>query len=68
VYATPHYGDPKLIGTVLVWAMYGFLVTARMRYGWKGRKAMILSVAGFVISIFSMTIINIFFSGFHKFY
>ena len=64
----PNYFDPKLIGTILVWAMYGFLVVARTFYGWKGRKVMILSIAGFLISLFSMTIINIFFSRFHKFY
>lgn len=66
--AQPNYFDPKLIGTILVWVMYGFLVVSKMRYGWKGRKVMILSIVGFLISIFSMTIINIFFSEFHKFY
>jgi HemX protein len=64
----PNYFDPKLIGTVIVWAMYGFLVIAKTRYEWKSRKVMVLSIIGFLISIFSMTIINIFFSGFHKFY
>jgi ABC-type uncharacterized transport system permease subunit len=68
VYPNPQYDDPKLIGTVLIWAMYGFLVAAKAWSGWTGRKVMILSIIGFVISIFSMTIINIFFSGFHKFY
>jgi len=66
--ANPNYFDPKLIGTIFMWAMYGFLIIAKTRYGWKGRKVMILSIAGFLISIFSMTIINIFFSKFHKFY
>ena len=66
--ANPNYFDPKLVGTIIVWAMYGFLVIAKTRYGWKGRKVMILSIIGFLIAIFSMTIINIFFSRFHKFY
>jgi ABC-type uncharacterized transport system permease subunit len=66
--ANPNYFDPKLIGTIIIWAMYGFIVITKTRYGWKGRKVMILSIIGFLISIFSMTIINIFFSGFHKFY
>ena len=65
--ANPNYFDPKLIGTIIIWAMYGFLIIAKTRYGWKGRKVMILSIIGFLISIFSMTIINIFFSRFHKF-
>jgi HemX protein len=68
VYQNAHYDDPKLIGTVIVWMMYGFLVIAKKYFGIQGRKVMILSIAGFLISIFSMTIINIFFSGFHKFY
>ena len=68
VFTNPNYFDPKLIGTILMWAMYGFLVIAKTRYGWKGRKVMLLSIAGFLISLFSMTVINIFFSKFHKFY
>lgn len=68
VYQNAHYDDPKLIGTVIVWIMYGSLVIAKKYFGIQGRKVMILSIAGFLISIFSMTIINIFFSGFHKFY
>jgi ABC-type transport system involved in cytochrome c biogenesis permease subunit len=69
-YVFPHayYGDPKLIGTVVVWVIYGFLVVARKLLGWNGRRVMVLSITGFAVSIFSMTIINIFFSGFHKFY
>lgn len=67
-YQNAHYDDPKLIGTVIVWLMYGIIVIARKYFDFQGRKVMILSIAGFIISIFSMTIINIFFSGFHKFY
>jgi ABC-type uncharacterized transport system permease subunit len=68
VYQSEYYADPKLIGTVIVWMMYGFLVIARKYFSVQGRKIMLLSIAGFLISIFSMTIINIFFSEFHKFY
>jgi HemX protein len=68
VYHGTHYNDPKLIGTVVVWLMYGFLVVAKKIFGLHGRKVMVLSIAGLFISIFSMTIINLFFSGFHKFY
>ena len=68
VFHGTHYFDPKLIGTVLVWSMYVFLILAQKYFGVHGRKVMMLSIAGFLVSIFSMTIINIFFSGFHKFY
>ncbi len=68
--ALPHvsYSDPKLIGTVGIWIIYGFLIFAQKLLRWNGRRVMLLSIAGFAVSIFSMTIINIFFSGFHKFY
>lgn len=62
------YSDPKLIGTVFLWLMYGIGILAKRFGEWKGRKVMILSVCGFGITIFSMIAINIFFSGFHNFY
>lgn len=62
------YGDAKLIGTVGVWAIYGIGIVAKKSGGWSGRKVMILSICGFAISIFSMTVINMFFSGFHRFH
>jgi HemX protein len=68
VYQNAHYDDPKLIGTIVIWIIYGTLVIAKKYFKVQDRKVMILSIAGFLISIFSMTIVNIFFSGFHKFY
>ncbi len=62
------YWDPKLIGTLLLWLLYGGGILAKARGDWKGRRMMVLSVFGFGAAIFSMTIINIFFSEFHRFY
>jgi HemX protein len=62
------YFDPKLVGTVVIWAMYGAGLLAKKTIGWQGRRMMILSIVGFGIIIFSMTVVNIYFSGFHKFY
>lgn len=62
------YSDPKLIGTVFIWVLYGVGIVAKRTGEWKGRKMMILSICGFAITIFSMMVINMFFSGFHKFY
>lgn len=59
--------DPKLIGTFVIWGVYGIGILAKKTGELKGRKVMLLSVAGFVIAVFSMTVINMFFSGFHKF-
>jgi ABC-type uncharacterized transport system permease subunit len=62
------YFDPKLIGTVIVWALYGGGLISKWAIGWQGRKIMILSIAAFSFALFSLSIINIFFSGFHRFY
>ena len=62
------YMDPKLVGTLLVWLVYGVGLAARNLAGWYGRRIVILSILGFGFTILSMTVINIFFSGFHKFY
>ncbi len=61
------YTDPKLVGTLAIWALYGMGILAKRSGGWKGRRVMILSICGFVVSLFSMTVVNVFFSEFHKF-
>lgn len=67
-FSSASYSDPKLIGTLIIWALYGVGIVAKRTGEWKGRKVMILSIFGFAITIFSMMVINIFFSGFHRFY
>ncbi len=62
------YLDPKLFGTVAIWLIYAAGLTAKKVIGWQGRRIMVLSMFGFAIAMFSMTVINMFFSGFHKFY
>ncbi|MBM4160945.1 MAG: cytochrome C biogenesis protein [Ignavibacteria bacterium] len=62
------YFDPKLIGTFFVWLVYGVGLTAKGVIGLQGRKIMILSIVGFLTSFFSLTIINFYFTGFHRFF
>ena len=61
------YTDPKLIGTFAIWFVYAVGLTAKKVAGWHGRPLMVLSMFGFAFAMFSMTIINMFFSEFHKF-
>jgi HemX protein len=61
------YADPKLIGTMFIWLLYGIGLIAKKIAHWQGKKIVWLSIMGFVISFFSMTVVNMFFSGFHKF-
>ncbi|MBI5476771.1 MAG: cytochrome c biogenesis protein CcsA [Ignavibacteriales bacterium] len=61
------YADPKLISTIAVWLIYAAGLSAKKIIGWQGRKIMVLSMFGFIFTLFSMLLINIFFSSFHKF-
>jgi ABC-type uncharacterized transport system permease subunit len=61
------YADPKLLGTIVIWSIYGIGILARRRGNIRGRSVMVLSICAFAIALFSMTIINMFFSGFHRF-
>ena len=62
------YADPKFIMTCVLWLVYCGGLLGR-RYGrWQGRRLMKISVYGFVGALFSLTVINFFLSGFHKFF
>jgi len=62
------YLDPKLIGTLVIWVIYAVGLAAKRRFGWQGRKMMIVSVVAFGFVFFSMTVINIYLSSFHSFH
>jgi len=62
------YFDPKLVGTIVIWFMYGIGLFAKRSIGWQGRRIMILSIVGFVVAMLSLTVVNVFLSGFHNFY
>lgn len=67
-FTEPSYFDPKLIATIVVWLFYAFGISGRWLFKWSGRKIVYLSLTGFVISLFSMSILNLVFTGFHKFF
>lgn len=62
------YLDPKLVGTMAVWALYAVSLAAKRKLGWQGRKMMIVSLIAFGFVFLSMTVINMYLSGFHSFY
>jgi ABC-type uncharacterized transport system permease subunit len=43
-----HLGH-KIILTLLAWLIFGVLLWGRLRYGWRGRKALRFTIAGFVL-------------------
>jgi ABC-type uncharacterized transport system permease subunit len=60
--------DPKLVGTIAIWVLYAIVLMAKRRFGWQGRKTMVLSLIGFAFMFLSMTIINMYLSTFHTFH
>ena len=62
------FWDPKLIGTLVIWVLYGGGLWAKRVFGWQGRKSMIVSIIGFGFVFLSMTVINVYLSGFHSFF
>lgn len=41
--------DPRLITSALTWLLYGILLQGRLTAGWRGRKAALWTIAGFLI-------------------
>ncbi len=57
--------DPKLLFSLLVWALYTVLLQGRMTAGWRGRRAAQLTIAGFAVIVVSLVSVNLFGLGVH---
>jgi ABC-type uncharacterized transport system permease subunit len=61
-------GDPKMIVTVLILAIYiGYTLLARTA-AWRGARASALCIINFMFVIFSYSIVNRYLSHFHRFF
>ena len=67
VLPTFSYADPKIVTTGIVWGIYMTALLARHIAKLEARKAMVLSLVGFIGTIISMTVVNLLVSGFHRF-
>jgi ABC-type transport system involved in cytochrome c biogenesis permease subunit len=59
------FSDPKILLSVLMWAVYLVMVYTRLSAGLRGRRAAILASAAFVAAIVAW--IANYFSGMHRF-
>ncbi|MGE5352385.1 MAG: inner membrane protein YpjD [Acidobacteriota bacterium] len=60
--------DPKLVATGFVWLLYGLGILSKTVGGWRGKKVIVFSIAGFCLSIFSILLTNFLAKSFHSFY
>ncbi|RPI15201.1 MAG: cytochrome C biogenesis protein [Ignavibacteriae bacterium] len=61
------YADPKLITTLIVWIIYGVGFVSNRVKKFQSKTLMTMAFAGFIVTMFSVAIVNIFLSSFHKF-
>ena len=59
--------DPKEVWSLITWFIYALVLHARLTAGWRGRKAALLSIAGFISVIFTFFGVNLLLKGLHAF-
>ena len=59
--------DPKEVWSLITWFVYALVLHLRVRAGWRGKKAAILSIVGFIMVIFTFFGVNLILKGFHSF-
>ena len=64
-YGKVDFFDPKILLSVLMWAVYLLMVYTRLEAGWRGRRAAMLASVAFVTAIVAW--IANYFSGMHRF-
>ena len=58
--------DAKVVWALLTLSVYGLLLW-KDRRGWEGPRVALLSIVGFVLVLFSYTVVNLYFSQAHVF-
>lgn len=61
------WSDPKIALTVLVWAVYGVAILARFFLKWSNRRVVLLFLAGFVMAVLAVVVLNTWLHTFHRF-
>ena len=59
--------DPKEILTIIAWLIYAVLLHERLAVGWRGRRAALLAICGFVVLIVTFVGANLWLTGYHNF-
>lgn len=59
--------DPKETWSLITWFVYAFYIHARLLRGWRGTKIAIVSLVGFISTIFTYLGVNLLLSGLHSY-
>jgi ABC-type transport system involved in cytochrome c biogenesis permease subunit len=61
-------GDPKVVVTMLILALYVAYLWMAQRAAWRGPRAALVCACNFVLVLFSYTFVNLYMTRFHRFY
>jgi cytochrome c-type biogenesis protein CcsB len=59
--------DPKEVCSLMAWVFYAVLLHERLAVGWRGRRAALLSVFGFLVLVVAFVGANLWLSDYHSF-
>jgi cytochrome c-type biogenesis protein CcsB len=59
--------DPKETWSLITWFLYAALLHQRLTVGWRGRKAAIMAIAGFLAVLFTFLGVNLILPGLHAY-
>jgi cytochrome c-type biogenesis protein CcsB len=59
--------DPKETWSLITWFLYAALLHGRLAAGWRGRRAALFAIGGFIVLVFSFLGVNLFLSGLHSY-
>ena len=59
--------DPKETWSLITWLVYAAYLHARYTRGWRGKRAAVLSMVGFIAVIFTYLGVNLLLSGLHSY-
>jgi cytochrome c-type biogenesis protein CcsB len=59
--------DPKEVWSLITWLFYAALLHERLAVGWRGRRAAIMTIAAFLILIFTFVGASLWLSDYHSF-
>lgn len=61
------YSDPKLVATFIVWTLYAIGFVSKTMGNFQSKTIMKMAFAGFIYTMLSVALVNLFLSSFHKF-
>jgi cytochrome c-type biogenesis protein CcsB len=59
--------DPKETWSLITWFLYAALLHQRLTVGWRGRKAAIMAIVGFMVVLFTFFGVNLILPGLHAY-